>query len=99
MSGHVAPKSLYYMVFAALMVLTVLTVAVAYVDLGILNLPVALAIAVVKALLVIMFFMHVKYSPRLVQITAFTGFLFLGILIVITMSDYLTRGYLGVPGR
>ncbi|SRR5690606_16835552 len=99
MSGHVAPKSLYYTIFAALMGLTVLTVAVAYVDMGILNLPVALAIAVAKAMLVILYFMHVKYSPRLVQVTAFTGFLFLGILVAITMSDYLTRGFLGVPGR
>lgn len=99
MSGHVAPKSLYYAIFTALMVLTILTVAVAYVDLGVLNLPIALAIAVAKAMLVIMFFMHVKYSPRLVQVTAFTGFLFLGILVAITMSDYLTRGFLGVAGR
>lgn len=99
MSGHVAPKSMYYTIFAALMVLTVLTVAVARVDLGVLNLPVALVIAVSKALLVIMFFMHVKYSTRLVQVTAFTGFLFLGILIAVTMADYLSRGMLGVPGK
>ena len=99
MSGHVAPKSLYYSVFAALMVLTALTVGVAYVDLGLLNLPIALAIAIAKALLVILFFMHVKYSAKIVQVTAFTGFLFLGILVVLTMADYLGRGMLGVPGR
>jgi cytochrome c oxidase subunit IV len=99
MSGHVAPKSLYYTIFASLMVLTLLTVAVAYVDLGMLNLPVALAIAVGKAMLVILFFMHIKYSSRLVQVTAFAGFVFLGILIFHTMSDYLARGMLGVPGR
>lgn len=99
MSGHVAPKSLYYTIFASLMVLTVLTVAVSYVDMGLLNLPVALAIAVSKAMLVIMFFMHVKYSTKLVQVTAFTGFLFLGILIALTMADYLSRGLLGVAGK
>jgi len=99
MSGHVAPKSLYYTIFASLMVLTVLTVAVSYVDLGILNLPVALAIAVSKAMLVILFFMHVKYSAKLVQVTAFTGFLFLGILVFLTMADYLSRGLLGVAGK
>lgn len=99
MSGHVAPKSMYYTIFAALMVLTVVTVAVARVELGILNLPVAMAVAVTKAMLVILFFMHVKYSTKLVQVTAFTGFLFLGILIALTMADYLGRGMLGVPGK
>lgn len=99
MSGHVAPKSMYYTIFASLMVLTVLTVAVARLDLGLLNLPLALAIAVGKAMLVILFFMHVKYSTKLVQVTAFTGFLFLGILIALTMADYLGRGMLGVPGK
>lgn len=99
MSGHVAPKSMYYTIFASLMVLTVITVAIARVDLGILNLPVALAVAITKAMLVIMFFMHVKYSNKLVQVTAFTGFLFLGILIALTMADYLSRGGLGVPGK
>jgi cytochrome c oxidase subunit 4 len=99
MSGHVAPKSLYYTIFAALMVLTVLTVAVARVDLGVLNLPMALAIAVAKALLVILFFMHVKYSPKLTQVTAFTGFVFLAILVALTMNDYLSRGLLGVAGK
>ncbi len=99
MSGHVAPKSMYYTIFAALMVLTLLTVVVARLDLGPLNLPLALAIAVGKAMLVILFFMHVKYSTRLVQVTAFTGFLFLGILIALTMADYLGRGMLGVAGK
>ena len=81
------------------MVLTVVTVAVAFINLGSLNFPVAIGIAITKATLVVLFFMHVKYSPRVVQVTAFTGFLFLGILVVITMSDYLTRGILGVPGK
>ena len=97
--SHVAPKSQLFAVFAALMVLTVLTVLVSRVNLGYLNLPVALAVAVTKALLVILIFMEVKYSPKLVQVTAAVGFLFLGIMILYTMTDYLSRNVLGVAGR
>jgi cytochrome c oxidase subunit 4 len=64
MAGHVAPKSLYYTIFGALMVLTVVTVLVATVNLGILNFPVAIGIAITKATLVILFFMHAKYSSK-----------------------------------
>jgi cytochrome c oxidase subunit 4 len=97
--SHVAPKSQLFAVFAALMVLTVATVLVSRVNLGYLNLPVAMAVAVTKALLVILIFMEVKYSPRLVQVTAAVGFLFLGIMILYTMTDYLSRNLLGVAGR
>jgi caa(3)-type oxidase subunit IV len=68
MSGHVSPKSVYYSIFGALMVLTVITVAAAFVNLGSLNFPVALAIAIIKATLVVLFFMHVKYSSRLTKL-------------------------------
>ena len=97
--SHVAPKSQLFAVFAALMVLTVVTVLVSRVNLGYLNLPVAMAVAVTKALLVILIFMEVKYSPKLVQVTAAAGFLFLGIMILYTMTDYLSRNLLGVAGR
>jgi cytochrome c oxidase subunit IV len=97
--SHVAPKSQLYAVFAALMVLTVVTVLVSRVNLGYLNLPVAMAVAVTKALLVILIFMEVKYSPRLVQVTAGAGFLFLAIMVLYTMTDYLSRNALGVAGR
>ena len=97
--SHVAPKSQLFAVFAALMVLTVATVLVSRVNLGYFNLPVAMAVAVTKALLVILIFMEVKYSPRLVQVTAAVGFLFLGIMILYTMTDYLSRNLLGVAGR
>ena len=97
--SHVAPKSQLFAVFAALMVLTVATVLVSRLNLGYFNLPVALAVAVTKALLVILIFMEVKYSPRLVQVTAAVGFLFLGIMILYTMTDYLSRNLLGVAGR
>jgi cytochrome c oxidase subunit 4 len=97
--SHVAPKSQLYAVFFALMVLTVVTVLVSRVNLGYLNLPVAMAVAVAKALLVILIFMEVKYSPKLVQVTAASGFLFLGIMILYTMTDYLSRNLLGAAGR
>ena len=97
--SHVAPKSQLFAVFAALMVLTVATVLVSRVNLGYFNLPVAMAVAVTKALLVILIFMEVKYSPKLVQVTAAVGFLFLGIMILYTMTDYLSRNLLGVAGR
>jgi cytochrome c oxidase subunit 4 len=88
---HVTPLKQYVATWVALMVLTVVTVGVAYLDLGIANDLVALAIAVGKALLVILFFMHVKESSQLTKLTVAAGFLWLAILIGITLSDYLTR--------
>jgi len=84
---------MYYAVFAALLVGTGLTVAVAFVDLGALNNVLMLGIAVTKALLVILFFMHVRWSSRLTWVVAASGFVWLLILFGITMSDYLTRGW------
>jgi cytochrome c oxidase subunit 4 len=78
------------------MVLTATTTAVSFVDLGPWNTVVALAIAFFKATLVVLFFMHVKYSPRLTQITVGGGLLWLAILILITLSDFMTRGWLPV---
>jgi cytochrome c oxidase subunit IV len=97
MSGHVAPKSLYITIFLALMVGTVLTVAVTYVNLGAFNLTVALAIAITKAMLVILFFMHLKYSPKLIKVTFGASIFFFLIMVVITLSDYLTRSQMGLP--
>ena len=93
MSGHVAPKSMYYGVFGALMVGTALTVGAAFIDMGALNNVVMLAIAITKALLVILFFMHVRWSTRLTWLVVASGFFWLLILFGITMSDYLTRGW------
>ena len=92
-AGHVAPKSLYYGVFLALLVGTALTVAVAFLDLGAMNNVVMLTIACVKALLVILFFMHVRWSSRLTWVVVASGFFWLLILFGITMTDYLTRGW------
>jgi cytochrome c oxidase subunit 4 len=98
MSGHVSPKSTYYGIFGALMVLTALTVGVAFVNLGSLNFPVAIAIAITKATLVVLFFMHVKYSSRLTKMVVGMAFFFLGILLLLTMTDYLSRGWYTSPG-
>jgi cytochrome c oxidase subunit 4 len=84
---------MYYAVFAALLVGTGLTVAVAFVDLGALNNVLMLGIAMTKALLVILFFMHVRWSTRLTWVVAASGFVWLLILFGLTMSDYFTRGW------
>jgi cytochrome c oxidase subunit 4 len=95
---HVVPLPVYLGVFAALMVGTALTVWAAHMDFGWANTPVALAIACTKAALVVLFFMHVKYSPRLVALMVAVSIMFLAIMFLITLSDYWTRGALGVPG-
>ena len=97
-SDHVVPIKLYVTIFATLMVLTASTVWAAFVDLGALNTIVALAIAVTKATLVILFFMHVKYSSRLTWLVVASGFFFLAITIAFTMADIVSRGWLGTPG-
>ena len=91
MAEHVSSPWMYIMIFAALLVLTGVTVAVAEIDLGWANDVVALAVAVTKALLVILFFMHVRYSTRMTVLTALAGFFWLAILIFLTMNDYATR--------
>ena len=98
MSGHVSPKSTYYAIFGALMILTGVTVGAAFVNLGSLNFPVAIAIAITKATLVILFFMHVKYSSRLTKLICGTAFFFLMVLFGLTLSDYLSRGWFVAPG-
>jgi cytochrome c oxidase subunit 4 len=99
MSEHIVSKKVYYVIFAALMVLTALTVFAANIDLGSekINTLVALAIAVTKALLVVLYFMHVRYSSRLTWIVVAGGFLWLFIMVGLTLSDYLTRGFFASP--
>ena len=94
MSGHIAPKSMYYAVFLALLVGTALTVGAAFVDMGPLNNVVMLLIAVAKATLVVLFFMHVRWATRLTWVVAMAGFFWLFILFGVTMSDYMTRGWI-----
>ncbi len=86
---------LYATIFGALLVLTLVTAGVAFIDLGgELNSVVALTIAIVKALLVILFFMHVRYSSRLTWVFAGAGFFWLLILLTLTMADPLSRDWL-----
>jgi cytochrome c oxidase subunit 4 len=93
MAAHTVSRSVYFMVFGALMVLTAVTVAVAFVDLGFLNIVVAMSIAVTKAVLVILFFMHLRYGSHLTWIWAGASFFWLAILLSLTVSDYLSRGW------
>jgi cytochrome c oxidase subunit 4 len=98
MSGHISPKATYYTIFGALMLCTALTVVAAFVNLGNLNFPVALTIAVFKATLVVLFFMHLKYGSRLTKLIVGVAVLFLGIMLTLTMTDYLSRGWFTAPG-
>jgi cytochrome c oxidase subunit IV len=97
--SHIASIKSYILVFVTLMVLTTITVLVAYLNLGELNKVVALGIASIKATLVILYFMHVKYSSRLTKLVILSGFFFLFILLGLTMADYASRGWLPVPPR
>ena len=97
MSGHVSPLKVYLGIFLALMVLTAVTIAVAYVDLGQFNKLVALGIASFKATLVVLYFMHVKYASRLTKLVVVSGFFFLAILLGLTMSDYSSRTWVNPP--
>jgi cytochrome c oxidase subunit 4 len=99
-SGHVAhvvPVSTYLIVFILLMMGTALTTGVAYIDLGRWNTVVALTIAVTKMILVVLFFMHVKYSTGLTRVVILAGFFWLGIMITLSCSDELTRTWEIVP--
>ena len=99
MSVHVSPPRTYVLIFVALLLLTLTTVWVAFTDLGRLNDVVALSIAVTKMVLVVLYFMHAKFSTRLTKLVVVSSFAWLTILIAFTLSDYLTRGWLGVPGK
>jgi cytochrome c oxidase subunit 4 len=91
--------STYALVFAALIVATVLTTAVAFVDLGAFSVVVALAIAICKMLLVVLFFMHVRHSTKLTKLVLAGGILWFLIMIGMTYTDFASRTWMGVPGR
>jgi cytochrome c oxidase subunit 4 len=93
MAQHVVPTRTYYLIFGALLFLTYLTVQISFFDLGSLNTIAALAIAALKATLVVLFFMHVKYSTRLTKLAVVGGLYWMLILLSLTLSDYLTRGW------
>jgi cytochrome c oxidase subunit 4 len=100
MSAHIiTPVRTYVAVFVALLILTYLTYLVATFDFGWMNTPIALGIALLKASLVVIFFMGVRYNTPLTKVVVVTGFIWLFILFGLTLNDYLTRGWIGVPGR
>jgi cytochrome c oxidase subunit 4 len=99
MTEHIDSIRTYTLVLLALLVLTAVTTLVAFVDLGEFSVVVALAIAVCKMLLVALFFMHVRHSTRLTKLVVLGGLLWLVILLMLTLSDFTTRGWIGVPGR
>jgi cytochrome c oxidase subunit 4 len=91
MEHHIVPTRVYYVIFGLLIFCTYLTVQIAFLDLGELNTIAAIAIAVFKATLVVLFFMHVRYSPRLTRVVVIGSVFWLAILLAFTMADYLTR--------
>jgi cytochrome c oxidase subunit IV len=95
MAGHEHEHAIrnYFMIFGVLMAGTILTVWAAFQDFGIWNPVIALVIAVVKAVCVVLVFMHVWDSRRLTKLTVAAGFFWLGILFVLTMSDYISRAW------
>jgi cytochrome c oxidase subunit 4 len=90
-SEHIVSPKIYAVVLTALLVGTVLTVYAAKIDLGRMNIVLALTIAVTKMTLVILFFMHGKYSPRRTQLVIISGFFWLAIMLGLTLTDYTTR--------
>jgi cytochrome c oxidase subunit 4 len=96
---HIVPIPIYLAIFATLLVMTGVTVAVAYVDFGVMNIVIALAIAAFKASLVVLFFMHVKYASKLTQLASVLGFVWLALLLGMTSSGIFTRDWVGAaPG-
>jgi cytochrome c oxidase subunit 4 len=92
MSEHIMSSKLYYTIWIALLCLTVITAAVSFVDLGPLNTIVALVIATLKAVLVVLFFMHVKYtSEKLTKTVIVAAIFWLLLLLALSMADYTTR--------
>ena len=90
---HIVSPKVYWCIFGSLLVFTAITVGASYLDLGAFNAVVALAIACIKAVLVILFFMHVKYSSRLTKLTVAAGFFTFFVLITMSMTDYISRAW------
>lgn len=97
MVGHLVSKKIYFLIFLILICLTALTTGVAFVDLGSLNTVAALAIAVTKATLVVLFFMHMKYNPPLMRLILVAALFWLGIMLALTLGDFFTRAWTGIP--
>lgn len=89
----VVQPRVYGIIFGALLIFTTITVFASYLELGVFNAVVALTIAVIKAVLVILFFMHIRYSSKLTMLTVAAGFFTLVVLITMTMTDYISRAW------
>lgn len=96
---HIVSPKLYVGIFLFLMVMTAVTVIAATLEFGVLNPVIALVIATAKATTVILFFMHVKYSPKLTQVVIISTLFFLFLLLGLTLTDYLSRAWMTYPGR
>jgi len=94
---HIVQPKTYAIIFMGLLFLTAITVSVAFLNLGPFNDLIAMSVACTKTLLVVLYFMHLRYSPNLTKLVAAAGFLWLAILIVLTIADFWTRGWLPVP--
>jgi cytochrome c oxidase subunit IV len=98
--GHIVPAKLYVGIWAVLMALTITTVLASFVELGVFNIVLALVIATIKGTLVVLFFMHLRYSTKLTMVTVVAAMFWLGILFALTMTDYLSRAWSTViPGH
>ena len=91
MSEHIVSPKIYVGIFLSLMVLTAATVGAAYVNLGPFNIVIALVIATVKATLVVLYFMHARYSPKRTQLVIICAIFWLAVMLALTLSDYSTR--------
>jgi cytochrome c oxidase subunit IV len=99
MKQHVASIRTNVVIFVVLLVLLLATVGAAYVPLGPLHFPIAMAFATIKAVLIVLFFMHALDSHRLTLVICVASLLWLAIMIALTLSDYHSRGWLDIPGK
>ena len=99
MTEHIVTKKQYALIFGILMVLTLATTAIGMIDLGRLNVVVALVIATIKALLVELFFMHIYWSSKLNKLVVVSGVAWLALLLWLTLTDVFSRGWLPFPGK
>jgi cytochrome c oxidase subunit 4 len=95
---HIVPLRTYFIVYLALLALLGGTVLAWYLNLGLLGIVLGDMVGIVKATIIILYFMHVRSSSKLIWVVAVVGFIWLAILLGLTLTDYFSRGWLGVPG-
>lgn len=96
---HIVPAKMYWGIWAALMIGTLITVLASEVELHAWNIVIALLIATIKGTLVVLFFMHLRYSPKLTMVVVIASVFWLGIMFALTMTDYLSRHWATYPGH